>query len=675
MLFQQVSAPIISVSTTAEVAQRRSGAAFVEIGWQSDASGLEDDADLAGDGGAGDVALAVLLDGRHCRRSRSRSKSPHSMTRSWRWHRSTNSFCFIRAINKQNTCPGWQRAESLKGAATDACFIQAAVSISGPNGSSVIQATGGGAVIRLAAILVALTLALTGVAFGLMPSAQASSTNEARFTALHTYYMSPTGGDNNSGTSSSSPWATPNHNIDCGDVIIAAPGVYNSSGIHITTTPSNCPSTSGGIDGTGGIYFAIVLCNGNVGACYVNFSGGFGDAISIAASNWAIEGWEVSSNSIGSSGGRGFEAYACATGTTTIHHISFINDIVTHAQDGYDTNDCGMNHSVPGNGVDYFAVVGSIAHNANNDPICLAAFDDVGPANSDTVAGVHVFFGGDFAINNQNPACPTSDGEGMMFDTWDAHGYVGTGVIEQSIVYSSSWAGLQVFQQKYNSSNPQIQIFNNTFFDNNVCTRFTTGVTGDINFQLNGGYPWTLNVYNNIAKTAVTVTGCHGAGPVYAELSGGANGVGSITMNLGGNGIQNIFKGLQTSCQGTVCDPGHNIVAFNGFGIGTNTYLDPRFQNTADLLANQLGAPNCSSYTNVTACMGWNYSNHTATNPSVIYDLTAEASGAIGKGYFPPGACAADPYYPAWLKGVVYLQWNGTNFYEVNGLVNKPCGL
>lgn len=31
--------------------------------------------------------------------------------------------------------------------------------------------------------------------------------------------------------------------------------------------------------------------------------------------------------------------------------------------------------------------------------------------------------------------------------------------------------------------------------------------------------------------------------------------------------------------------------------------------------------------------------------------------------------------YPAWLKGIVYLQWNGTSLTENSGLVTKPCGM
>ena len=42
----------------------RSGGALVQIGRQGDAGGLEDAADLAGDGSAGGDGLAVLLDRR-----------------------------------------------------------------------------------------------------------------------------------------------------------------------------------------------------------------------------------------------------------------------------------------------------------------------------------------------------------------------------------------------------------------------------------------------------------------------------------------------------------------------------------------------------------------------------------------------------------------------------------
>jgi hypothetical protein len=48
-----------------------------------------------------------------------------------------------------------------------------------------------------------------------------------------TYYLAPaSGGGNNSnnGTSASAPWLTPNHPVNCGDVILAAASAgYNAS--------------------------------------------------------------------------------------------------------------------------------------------------------------------------------------------------------------------------------------------------------------------------------------------------------------------------------------------------------------------------------------------------------------------------------------------------------------
>jgi hypothetical protein len=78
---------------------------------------------------------------------------------------------------------------------------------------------------------------------------------EPEFVPLHKYYMAPSGcSDSNNGTSPATPWCTPNHNVVCGDVIIAAPGTYSSGQFGGNWgSVSNCPSTTGGIDGAGGI--------------------------------------------------------------------------------------------------------------------------------------------------------------------------------------------------------------------------------------------------------------------------------------------------------------------------------------------------------------------------------------------------------------------------------------
>ena len=68
-------------------------------------------------------------------------------------------------------------------------------------------------------------------------------------------------------------------------------------------------------------------------------------------------------------------------------------------------------------------------------------------------------------------------------------------------------------------------------------------------------------------------------------------------------------------------------------------------------------APKCSGYTNTTACMNEAYKIAANLNPSV----------AVGKGYQPPGLCKSDPYFPTWLKGVVFLRWNGSTLTENGG--------
>ena len=146
------------------------------------------------------------------------------------------------------------------------------------------------------------------------------------YAPLHIYYISPTGNDGNSGISPAAPWATPHHALLCGDVIIAAPGDYKNHnfGTNSWGGVANCPSTTGGIDGKGGVYFATLLCAGpDVTSCSVD--GGAYEAFRVDASNWAVEGFAATQASTGNS--------ACYSATSetkaTLHHIAFINDIAT----------------------------------------------------------------------------------------------------------------------------------------------------------------------------------------------------------------------------------------------------------------------------------------------------------------------------------------------------------
>lgn len=272
------------------------------------------------------------------------------------------------------------------------------------------------------------------------------------FTALDTYYISPTGNDNNNGTSASSPWLTPNHGVNCGDVIIAAPGSYST--MLQFGTVANCPSSSGGIDGHGGIYFATLLCGGNVGTCAVTEPACSVEyvaaGIEINNDNWAVEGWGGSMLYTTSCAGMPFEVNV--GGPTnggvsgTLHHVAYINNLAYNNANAFGADD----HGNGAYGVDYWAIVGNIAQNSAGRADCHpegcyydAAIDMIGVANYDTVAGTHIFTAGNFMINNQQTLGGASDGEAMMADTWDALDYTQQAVIRDNLAVLSERFGLR----------------------------------------------------------------------------------------------------------------------------------------------------------------------------------------------------------------------------------------
>jgi len=502
----------------------------------------------------------------------------------------------------------------------------------------------------------------------------------------HVRYMSPTGRDTNNGTSPATAWATPNHALRCGDVIIAEPGTYSEGGIDVTRSPSSCPSTSGGIDGAGGVYFVTVLC-AKAFACMIKSDDRVGSghgAIQVEANNWAFEGWQVTTHD---KNAYCFEPFF-GGGDTIFHHVAAINNICSDAGEAFSTGGYGTG------GIDYFAVVGNIAYRANQrSDYPSAAITSVAPKNIDDNAGTHILFDGNFGINNTVANSAVSDLECMMFDSWDVHKYTGRGVIKNNICYYTSAITLNIFQQTYGDSALDMDILQNTFYAGFQCAQNFNEGLGEINLQLNGGYPWTINVLNNIAVAARSGVGCQPREPKrpWALLIGGVGGVGRLKVEVGGIGKENVLHDnslvpseqqkfwfwhrIHSSCLGTSCDSGLNAVAFNGFSLGNNLYVDPVFRDANDLLSSHLGPTDCSTFANAAACMGWDYQLQKPAKNSVIDDLTPTAAGTSDKGYKPPGPCAPDPLYPAWLKGIVYLQWNGASITEDAGLINKPCGM
>ena len=509
--------------------------------------------------------------------------------------------------------------------------------------------------------------------------------SDVTFTPLTLYYVDPISGSDGAAGTFAAPWKTPNHSVHCGDVLLVKPGTYTSLafgvagvGTNGVSGPwgavSNCPSTTGGIDGQGGIYFAIALCAGSdLESCLISDSGD--NNVLMTSSNWAMEGFK----STATGGGFSFGICACISGSTLTHHNAFINNISYNSSLGFWAGDDAINHSNPGNGPDYVAFVGNISQNSaqlaqSGGFICSASMVFVGPSYVDTVAQTHYYMYGNFSYNNLQTC--NSDVESMMFDTLDAHGSTGQGVMQNNILVMSSRFAMQVFyQDTFSVAGQKIYILNNTSYAGNNGTLINGGNYGDLNLQNNQSVPdqpTSVKVQNNIFKTN---TSGNNGGSVFAALNGGVGGVGITT--LGSTGNENIFNGVSAQ----------NVTAFDGNNTGTNFTNDPALTNVTDLLASRIGVPNCTGWDNTTACMGWQASMGSLTVPSLISDITATCgANCAGKGYQRPSkicgpitAPDGTALYPNWLKGIVYLHAsgyvNGATITEKVGLVTKPCNM
>ena len=506
-------------------------------------------------------------------------------------------------------------------------------------------------------------------------------------------YMAPTGNDACNGTSPSigssgnCAWASPTHAMHCGEVIIAAAGNYYNSTNDMGSfgTVSNCPSTTGGIDGTGGIYAAVMLCGGSdITACKVNCHLGspcnspnsIPALINVAASNWAVEGFQITAGGATEAGNGSIAMQSMGCASTT-HDIFFVNNFTFQVGQAYANSDvCG-----PGNsGSDYIGVVGNIGQAANladfnSVSYCIAAFDIISPGKFDSGSGTHYFLYNNYTWNNIEPHCNTNfDGEDFMYDTLNNHSVTGKFVTANNLAY---FATRYCINFTYGATvTVTSRFYNNTCYDDMQHPDAGDSNGGEV---YTTGCFATLQIFNNIAYQPHATSGTSST-PLYAAVANP-----SCTYSIGGaysSGDNNLYKGAQTTCSGDTCDAGFNVTqsGVGSTGIGTNTYANPAFNNTTDLINNQLGTPTCTGFVTTTACLGYDPNTSTLTNPSIIYDLQPTVGGSAGKGFqLPSTTCVTSGEmfndYPPHLKGLVYLHWNGTSITENQDLATKPCNM
>jgi hypothetical protein len=420
-----------------------------------------------------------------------------------------------------------------------------------------------------------------------------------------TYYLSPSGSDSNNGLSSSAPWLSPNHSLNCGDTISAASGTYSASNFQ------------GGKWGTvtcaGNNNVAWLIC-ATFDACKVSST--TGDAIHIDKSYWGVTGWEASTTA--TQFGGCFVA-AAATSGTNIHHIIFANDVANGCMAGGFT----FYNLDATTSIDYLAIVGNVAYNAaQGNYHCFSAISIFQPIAQDAVAGTHMYIAGNFAYDTIEPATcngtASTDGEGVILDTFDGKydglpPYTQQTVVQNNMTLFNGGNGILTTNSNMSSSAPVYIKFNTAYGNNKATNRLYCVANGDIGIEA----AYTTTAQNNIAQTD-TANGCAGVAKWAFEYSNSNN---SVTINS---------NWLYSAAGNT------EFASNNGTGTyGSNTTgTSAAFANPVDP-----GPPSCSGKTNVPNCMA-----------TLISDFTPTNTAAAGFGYQPPSSTPVnDPLFPQWL--------------------------
>ena len=435
-----------------------------------------------------------------------------------------------------------------------------------------------------------------------------------------THYLAPAadgGSDSNSGTSSGSPWLTPNHALSCGDVIMAAAGTYPETSFQ--------SSDWGTVTCSGGNNVAWLKC-GTFDACKISGLTSGQNGMAIGSSYWGVQGFEVDGNS---SSGPCFLVYP--TSSSEIHHIVLANNVASGCGGAGFSFNPATQASPTTIGVDYISVVGNIVYNsAGGSAYCATGIEVYEPIPADTLPGTHIYIAGNFTYHNVEPStcgggAPT-DGEGIELDTLDGSQtgttpYTQQVAIDNNMALANGGPGIESVLN-YTGAGPfaHIYIRHNTVWGNN--TDPYENVHGVEVGEIVIGTSYNTEVFGNIAATN------------YVNAPADSNRVYSYWMT-NGNGTDHVYQTLGYAVGGTV----NGIYSSGTFSYGPNNLFgtNPNFAN-----ATAPGAPSCGSATSVPNCMA-----------TVIADFTPTNATAKAYGYQIPNAVPVyDPLFPQWLCNV-----------------------
>jgi hypothetical protein len=438
-----------------------------------------------------------------------------------------------------------------------------------------------------------------------------------------TYFLATAvggGSDSNSGADSGHPWLTPNHTVNCGDVIIAAASTAYD--------PANFTYYKWGtVTCAAGNNVAWLKCV-TFDACKISFGGTWPQqAMWISKSYWGVQGWEATITAEPDNGGNGcFVAAPNYDTPVQIHHIVFANNVVNGCFDsGFTVRNGVLTNDM---GVDYVAVVGNIAYNASQGGTgqCGSGISVFQPRQSDSFPGTHYYVAGNFIWDNfnANPCAggTPSDGEGIIIDSpdgsqWGLSPYTAQIVVDNNILVANGGRGFEVFNNSAGSVHAPIYVRHNTLWGNNIDLNDTNNLCGEMLIHA----ALKIEQFFNIAATS-QATGCGGYS-LYAYYV------------ISGDSTDHVYNNVGWSATGTY----DGLASSGAFSYGPNNLFEtnPSFVN-----ATAPGAPSCGSASSVPNCMATVITNFTPTN-----------AAAKPYGYqIPSTKQTYDPLFPQWLCNV-----------------------
>jgi hypothetical protein len=413
------------------------------------------------------------------------------------------------------------------------------------------------------------------------------------------------GSDGNDGLTPATPWLSPNHSMNCGDVITAKAStayaaVNFASNKWGTVT---CPS---------GDKVAWLKCE-TFNGCKISASNTF--AMYINKSYWGVQGWETTGT-----GNNGVCYGVSPTGGATIHHIILANNVARSCANGFSIFNQSSTVSV-----DYVALIGNIAWNAaQSTSLCNSGFTIYEPIKSDSVAGTHIYIAGNFSFDNSTPTnclggSGTYDGEGINLDDIGNVQSGGVAYNQQIVVEHNLavWNGGFGFANGGNGTRVAPIVYRyNTSVHNLTATNTDMTTCGDLTLLDSSLTVITRNLIMTGAATGCKAPG----GSLYAVAVNGAD----ATVTVSDNWLYSATGSHTTA------------LSSPGFSFGSNTTgTNPSFASPVDP-----GNPNCSGKASVPDCMATVLANYTPANVSAqAYGVQPVTGPQAPDGYFPPWLC------------------------------------